>query len=219
MLAEWFGYRHKPLTQEQLFCDVKYHYTLHQYIAKMIDLKKLADQPVLEIGSGHGTFAVQLRKLGFHKYIGIDDNTNNINFLTNTIGPYFKKQTLRGCSQTQSEAFSAVFSFNKLQSFENPLEAIDQIHQLLPKGGKFVGTTPYPFNRNVISDASHLHVLHPRNWKRLFHLKKFRKVNTYPVSLIPYFWRVNPSLNPIIPAYIPGFNLTSMTLIIAEKGH
>ena len=220
MQPAWFSsHQPEPFTQERLFIESKLAHTQYEYIGKLIEIKKYTDQPVLEIGSGHGTFALQLRKMGFSQYLGIDSDVNKVNFTRKAIGPYFRHQSLRETAEKHPDGFKVIFAFEKLQKVTNPYDYIQQIQSMLSNGGLFVGTTPYPFTRNIISDPEHLHVLHPKNWKRLLHILNFRRVQTYPMSFLPYLWKINPSLNPILPMYVPCLNMTSNTLIIAEKGN
>lgn len=91
------------------------------------------------------------------------------------------------------------------------------IPSLIKEGGMFIGSTPYPFKKNIVSDETHLFVLHPLNWKRLFENCGFDYVIVSAMTFLPYLRRINKKLNFIIPFYIPGMKLVSTSLIIARK--
>jgi len=110
-----------------------------------------------------------------------------------------------------------VFAIEVLEHLKDPLTGIAQIHEFLKPGGVFCGTSPYPFRWNIMSDRTHLFILHPKNWEKLFVLAGFDRVNTYPMSFLPLLWRISRSLNPIIPLYLPVPRLVTTSLIIARK--
>ena len=91
------------------------------------------------------------------------------------------------------------------------------IHSLTKEGGLFIGTTPYPFKKNIVSDDTHLFVLHPINWKKLFEKCGFEYVIVSAMTFLPYLWRINKKWNFIIPFYIPKMKLVSISLKIARK--
>ena len=91
------------------------------------------------------------------------------------------------------------------------------IPSLIKGEGLFIGNTPYPFKKNIVSDETHLFVLHPINWKRLFEKCGFEHVNLSAMTFLPYLLRINKKWNFIIPFYIPGMKLVSTSLIIARK--
>ena len=88
---------------------------------------------------------------------------------------------------------------------------------LLSPGGYFCGTTPYPYYKNIVGDKTHVSVLHPENWKRLFMQQKFRSLELYPMSFFPYIWRINKRFNIRLPFYFPLHGFISTCLIIAKK--
>jgi hypothetical protein len=91
------------------------------------------------------------------------------------------------------------------------------MHGLLNDEGMFVGSTPYPWRSNVLADETHLYVLHPDNWRKLFAMAGFRRIDLYPMTYPPLLWRISGSLNPRIPFYLPGRFFVSTALIVAAK--
>ncbi len=81
----------------------------------------------------------------------------------------------------------------------------------------FIGSSPDPYKKNVLADKTHNFVLHPENWKRLFLNNLFKNVDIYPMSFLPFLWRINKHLNIKLPFYIPFKYFISTCLIIAKK--
>ena len=94
---------------------------------------------------------------------------------------------------------------------------IEKISDLLEDGGIFIGTSPYPYKKNVLADETHNFVLHPENWKRLFLDNGFKSVETFPMSFLPSLWRINKNFNIKLPLYLPFKYFISTCLIIAKK--
>jgi SAM-dependent methyltransferase len=172
---------------------------------------------VLEIGSGIGGFYSFLRPIIDTKnYVGLEMDSKacaftNMFFRTKN----FKNQSIESFSTKTPLDF--IFAFEVLEHLENPNKAIQKISVLLDKKGVFVGTSPYPYRKNIYADETHRYVLHPSNWKKLFEEHEFTSVETYPMSFFPYLWRISSTINLRIPFYIPFPYCISTTLIIAQK--
>jgi len=176
--------------------------------------------PVLEIGSGMGRLALLLNEAGFSDYTGLEIDSEALKFSQNLGLESFKfiNQEIKYFAKQNSEKrFSIVFCFETLEHIELPIQDLMAIHSLTKEGGLFIGTTPYPFKKNIVSDETHLFVLHPINWKRLFEKCGFEDVIVTAMTFLPYMWRINKKWNFIIPFYIPGMKLFSTSLIIARK--
>jgi SAM-dependent methyltransferase len=115
------------------------------------------------------------------------------------------------------DKFDLIVAFEVLEHIERPSDVIDRICLSLKPGGIFFGTTPYPFKNNIVSDETHISVLHPDNWKRLFKRAGFKTVNVDPMSFAPFLWRINKKLNIRIPRYIKARGFVSTSLIYAKK--
>jgi 2-polyprenyl-3-methyl-5-hydroxy-6-metoxy-1,4-benzoquinol methylase len=174
----------------------------------------IKSQRILEIGSGLGSFYSLLPEGIAYKGIELDSaatqfattHFKDANFTTES----FEKFTVKS-------PYDRVIAFEVLEHVENPIQCIEKIHASLKDSGIFMGTSPYPYAKNVFADETHLHVLHPENWKRLFKNAKFKTVETFPMSFFPYLWRIHPALNIRIPFYVPFPQVISTTLIIAKK--
>jgi len=168
---------------------------------------------ILEVGSGFGGLFSYLNS---KNYLGIDMDPEVVDFAN----AFFKTDRFKNTSLKEfktNDCFDFVFAVEVLEHFENPLEDIAKIFKLLNNKGKFVGTTPYPFKKNIDADKTHNFVLHPENWQRLFLNEGFSDFRFYPMSFFPFIWRVNKSINLRIPFYVPFKYFISTTLIIAEK--
>ncbi len=169
---------------------------------------------VLEIGSGLGGVYKFIERKSSYQGIELDfqavDFTNRFFktdcFLNVSLGDFSPRQR-----------FDIVFAIEVIEHFQHPIEEIRKIYELVLNGGVFIGTSPFPYKKNVFADKTHNFVLHPENWKRLFLNAGFQTVNLYPMSFIPFLWRKNKNLNPILPFYCPIPKVISTCLIIARK--
>ncbi len=183
---------------------------------KMINknIKIDSSERILEIGSALGGFYSFLGKDIDYTGLELDNeavNFSNKHFQVNA----FKKIPLE--KFRSKKLFDMIFAFEVLEHFASPEQAVSKIGKLLNQNGVFCGTSPYPFHKNILADKTHRFVLHPTAWKLLFKSKGFRKVEVYPMSFIPFLWRVSSLLNLRIPFYLPFPKFISTTLIIARK--
>jgi 2-polyprenyl-3-methyl-5-hydroxy-6-metoxy-1,4-benzoquinol methylase len=200
--------------------DTIFHARFVESQLKIIDantpLSKLRDDDTLEIGSGIGRLYYLLKNRGFTKYTGLELDQAACDFTNNCFGKYFIRKPVEEFTPDDGKLFKSIWAFEVLEHVENPTQVINKISKLLSPGGVFIGTTPYPFAKNIISDRTHISVLHPTNWQRLFKNAGFTDIYIRPMTFIPLLWRINPKLNFVLPFYLPGFKLVSTTLIIAK---
>jgi 2-polyprenyl-3-methyl-5-hydroxy-6-metoxy-1,4-benzoquinol methylase len=173
---------------------------------------------VLEIGSGIGGFFAVLNRSVVADYTGIELDQEACAFANE----HFKSAVFRNVSLEElpsDELYDCIYAFEVLEHLENPSEAVEKIYSLLEPGGTFCGTTPFPFKKNVLADDTHLSVLHPKNWERLFLNAGFSTHRNYAMSFPPLIWRVSPWLNIRLPFYVPISRTIATCLIIATKSH
>lgn len=189
--------------------DRKWFYTQFQIIKSLIDISPESD--ILEIGSGFGGL---YSYLNHKRYTGIEMDSKVVDFANH----FFKTDKFLNVSLEEfnpKKKFDYIFAIEVLEHFSDPISDIAKIKDLLNNGGMFVGTTPYPFKKNIDADKTHNFVLHPENWKRLFVEAGFRKFRCHPMSFFPFIWRINKHLNVRIPFYLPFKFFISTTLILA----
>lgn len=197
--------------QSDIDRDRKWFYTQFKLIKKVVDIK--SDTKILEIGSGFGGLYTYLNS---RNYTGIDVDKEVVDF-TNK---YFDTDKFLNISLRdfkKKEKYDYIFAVEVLEHFSDPISSIAKIKDLLNNGGMFVGTTPYPFKKNIDADLTHNFVLHPENWKRLFLNEGFSAFRYLPMSFLPFVWRVVKSANFKIPFYLPFPYFISTTLIVAKK--
>lgn len=175
---------------------------------------------ILEIWSGIGWFYQfifsELESDNF-EYIGLELDSRAVAF-SNQLFPNkpFLNVSLEEYKDPW-EGFDFIFAFEVLEHISCPSSAIEKIFSLLTKDGVFMGTSPYPYYKNIIADKTHLSVLHPNNWRRLFEYAGFKKCSIQAWSFFPVLWRINTHLNFIIPFYIWFPYFISTTWIVASK--
>ncbi len=201
-------------TQKDIDDYYKWMFVQYSYINKNINLD--ISQNILEIGSAFGGWYNLLGKPKNYKGIDVDKEVvdeANIFFNTNI----FQHQKIEDLSE--KEKYKYIFAFEVLEHLENPSLAIKNIYNLLEdkQDSFFIGTTPYPYKKNVLADDTHLSVLHPLNWKRIFKNQGFKEVKIVPMSFLPFLWRLNKNLNIRIPFYLPINKFISTCLIIAKR--
>ena len=173
---------------------------------KIVPFDTDLNAPVLEIGSGMGRLALLLYEAGFSDYTGLEVDPEAQKFSQNLGFKSFNfiNQEIKDFAKKNSEQrFSSVFCFETLEHLEQPIQDLMAISSLIKEGGLFIGSTPYPFKKNIVSDETHLFVLHPINWKRLFEKCGFEHVIVSAMTFLPYLWRINKKWNFIILFYIP----------------
>jgi len=186
-------------------------------INRIIDLSSYKNKKILEIGSGLGSFAKILMDFGMKHYHSIEADKDAVNFTNKNLGNYFKNLTLEEIGKRERSSYDLIFALEVLEHLNDPARGIRVIYRLLKKDGVFIGTSPYPFFKNVIADPTHMYCLHPKNWESLFVKGGFREVKTYPMTFFPFIWRINKKLNIRIPFYVPIKFFISTALIVGKK--
>lgn len=194
----------------------KWFYAQWNLIKTSIRIKKNGN--VLEIGSGLGGFYKIFSEEILHKsYVGLELDKDACDFASAILGKKLFKNISFEDFPAKKGTYDYIFAFEVLEHLHSPKESIEKIYSLLKPGGVFIGTSPYPFAKNIFADETHLFVLHPANWVRLFKLQGFKKVQHKPMSYFPLIWRLSKYLNRRIPAYLPFPQFISTTLLIAKK--
>jgi SAM-dependent methyltransferase len=194
----------------------KWFYAQWRFIKDSIRFKKNAN--VLEIGSGLGGFyKIFSNEIKHKSYLGLELDGEACGFASSFLGKKLFKHISFEDFTAKKGTYDYIFAFEVLEHLHSPKEAIEKMYSLLKPGGIFIGTSPYPFAKNIFADETHLFVLHPTNWERLFKLQGFKKIQHKPMSYLPFVWRLNKHLNRRIPIYLPFSQFISTTLLIAKK--
>lgn len=189
----------------------KWFYPQWKFINSKIKIGK--SSRILELGSGSGGFYSFLDNPA--NYTGLELDEEAVNFSNKYFGKRFRNVSLENFWSYPK--YDYVFAFEVLEHLRDPVSAIGKIFGLLRTGGFLIGTSPYPFIKNIKADSTHIYVLHPANWRKLFLETGFRKVDIYPMSFFPFLWRLFPGFNIRIPFYVPLPGFISTTLFIARK--
>jgi 2-polyprenyl-3-methyl-5-hydroxy-6-metoxy-1,4-benzoquinol methylase len=207
-------YKYK-FTNKQIGTLRNWFYVQWRFIKSKINFKN--NSKILEIGSGIGVFYSFLNEERLSKrYIGIELDKNAVHFANNEFNT--KKFTNISIETFSGrKKFDYVFAFEVLEHLDIPKKSLSKIYSLLDKGGYFIGTTPYPFVKNIYADKTHQYVLHPENWKKLLIESGFKKIELYPMTFLPTVWRINKHFNIRIPFYFSYKHFISTCLIIAKK--
>jgi len=217
MRSDYDGYferqfgRGRTISERDIELRVRWSYAQSTGLFKRLHLRP--EHKLLEVGSGLGSLYSNLPYKG--NYMGLEIDERAASFTNH----YFHTQCFVNMSIEEfpeDEQFDFIFAFEVLEHLRDPLGAIEKILRLLRPGGSFCGTSPYPYRRYVAADTTHLFLLHPENWARLFKVAGFRKVQVQPASYLPLLWRISKRANRAIPFYIPVRNVLSTSLIIAD---
>tara|TARA_B110000967_G_C18619579_1_gene428164 strand:+ start:58 stop:726 length:669 start_codon:yes stop_codon:yes gene_type:complete len=173
------------------------------------------DDNVLEIGCALGSFIETLKQAGLQKISAIELDEHAAEHVRKTQEVDVSTSTIKDYDSNQ--LFNKICAFEVLEHLDDPIRDIEKIHQLLQPGGYFIGSTPYPFKRSISSDESHLFVLHPDNWSRLFENAGFSVRLLQPATGLPFGYRMNRILSVYFKFYMPLLPVVSTTLIVAQK--
>lgn len=186
-----------------------------KFIKKKVNIT--SNSIVLEIGSAYGGFYSLITEVITNKnYEGLELDKKAVSFANSFFHTDSFKNTSLESFKTKKK-YDFIFGFELLEHLHDPLTAIEKIDMLLNKEGVFVGTTPFPYVKNIYADPTHLYVLHPENWKKHFLTHGFKTVTLFPMSFTPYLWRIHKVLNIRLPFYTPLPYFISTCLIVARK--
>jgi len=114
-----------------------------------------------------------------------------------------------------NKKYDRILAFEVLEHLHNVPVAIANIKKHLNSKGYFIGTSPYPYPKNML-DPTHVNVQYPDYWLKMFRNSGFVDVSVRPISCLPFLWKIHPILHPILPFYIPFKYFVSTSLIIAR---
>ncbi len=216
---KYFKILYKPArnrwSNEDLIRHKNWYFSWIRYIGKFLDIENGFGKQVFEVGSGIGAMVSILSERGF-KCIGSDIS----NYIIEKAIGLNPDINFIWCDIQQgintNENYDYILAFEVLEHLYDPNKAIVNIYKKLNQAGIFIGSTPYPFSKNML-DPTHVDIKYPVEWMKLFKDVGFKEVLTKPMSFIPFIYRLNKKFNPVIPLYLSMPKFVSTILIIAKK--
>lgn len=174
-----------------------------------------ANKRIFEIGSGYGGVLMLMQEKNA-QIEGSDISRALIKKVTLLKPELRYTYTDIEKEQTIVKTYDIIFAFEVLEHLHNPTKALRHIYKMLRKDGWFIGSSPFPYAKNM-KDPTHINVKYPHEWETILRTGGFRHIKLLPASFIPFLWRIHPNLNIVLPFYaqLPGF--VSTTLILAQK--
>jgi len=184
------------------------------YINKLIPLYRKGNT-VFEIGSGIGAVVSFFYEHGV-SITGSDISKKAVSIAKSLIPnvPFVVCDIEEGIPG--NEKYDKILAFEVLEHLNDISGSITNIRKRLKRNGYFIGTSPYPYPKNML-DPTHVHVMYPNYWAKVFKEKGFDEVTVRPISCIPFLWKIHKIFHPILPFYIPFKYFISTTLIIARN--
>lgn len=202
----WYDFSEKDLQIHRQWFQAQFD-IIKDKLHNSFDNKK-----ILEIWSATGSF-YQFLEWYSCDYVGIEMDQSAVDRANNR---FWNKFISTSIENYVWEWYDYIFAFEVLEHVKNPIEVIEKIKKLLKSWWIFIGTSPYPFKKNVYADKTHRFCLTDQNWKKIFDDNWFN-TKVEPLSFIPYVWRISSKLNFRIPFYISIKHFISTTLIFAQS--
>src|SRR3989344_3467296 len=101
-----------------------------------------------------------------------------------------------------AKKYDRIFAFEVLEHLHDIPHLVNTLKKHLKRNGYFIGTSPYPYPKNLL-DPTHVHVMYPDYWLKVFKKHGFTDVSVRPLSCIPFLWKIHRAFHPILPFYIP----------------
>lgn len=214
---EYFRTEIKPLSQnwgvDDLILYRQWYFMWLEFINHKLPIFRRVN--ALEIGSGIGAIVSLLKERGV--FITGSDISKRMIKTAKSIIP---QGDFVFCNIEEDvpkkNFYDLIFAFEVLEHLKNYQLGIKNIYKGLKMSGVFIGTSPYPYKKNLL-DPTHYSVHLPEEWKKEFISQGFNNVTVSPMSFLPYLWRISKYLNIPIPLYIHNSKCISTTLIIAKK--
>jgi SAM-dependent methyltransferase len=199
--------------QAQLELYRKWYVSWLAYIHRAVPIY-VRGMETFEVGSGIGAVVSLLRERGVH-ITGSDISKKAVAIAKrlNPIVPFVVCDIEKGIPGNKK--YDRILAFEVLEHLSDISQAVYNIKKILKRKGYFIGTSPYPYPKNML-DKTHVHVMYPKYWLNIFKKQGFVDVTVRPMSSIPFLWKIHRIFHPILPFYIPFKYFVSTTLIIAR---
>jgi len=191
-----------------------------RYLNRFVDLESGRGKRSLEIGCGFGAVSNLLAERGFEAYAS--DVSQYAVKEAQKLSPKIK--LLKFDVQQEiplSGEFDLILAFELLEHLQKPEKALINIYRKLKKGGFFVCSTPFPYQRYLYSERmlGHVNVKHPQEWSAIFEKIGFKKEDLLIKSVIfvPFFYHFHQVLSLVLPFNINLPYTNSTIFYIAKK--
>lgn len=192
----------------------RWYATWIPYLLEMISFQNFRNITGLELGAGIGAISSLLEDLQMH--MTLSDVSRD---MICTGRQLFKHEQYIYLDiqkkLTIKSNFDLIIAIEVLEHLDKPDFSIKNIKSLLKPNGWFIGTTPYPYQKNM-SDPTHVNVQKPEYWHKKFKHLGFNTVKVKPLTSFPYLWKINPQLNILLPFNNPLPFCISTTVIAAK---
>src|SRR3989344_520514 len=191
-------------------------YGWFESLNKDYDFTKGKGRKVLEIGCAIGAAADILHERGFD--VTATDISRfaikkNKKFLPNI---KFKVLDIEK-TQKENNYYDLIYAFEVIEHLQNPEKAINNMFNMLKKGGTLICSTPYPYKHSLYVDKTHVNVRYPVEWVMAFRKSGFIKIWHREKTFIPFFYRISKYLHFILPFGVNNPYLNSHVFIIGQK--
>jgi 2-polyprenyl-3-methyl-5-hydroxy-6-metoxy-1,4-benzoquinol methylase len=175
-------------------------------------LNNLADKHgAIDIGTGNGSFLVELLQVGFTGVIGVEPSEAPILRAAEEVRPLIKKGFFDS-QDFEENSFSLITCFQTIEHLTDPLSVSRSVFNLLKDGGAafFICHNHRALSakllkkKSPIFDIEHLQLFSPESGKNLLKAAGFknievkRVINTYPINywikLFPFPYKLKTSL-------------------------
>ncbi|NDH67196.1 MAG: class I SAM-dependent methyltransferase [Gammaproteobacteria bacterium] len=213
--SNYFSTQHSlQFTEEELRVKRNYHFGINKVVKKIINYKQ--QDAVLEIGCGIGGLLANLVDEKFKLLTATELDLGAVKFVQKYITKSIYNDSISQ-HRDRSLSYDKIFCLEVFEHLFDPLSELKSIYSMLRHDGWLVATAPYPFTKNLVSDSTHVMVLHPIGWDRLLRKAGFSEVYCRPMTPIPYVHRINRRLSVHLPFYCSWPHLVSTCLIVAKK--
>jgi len=182
---DYFKPKRKDWSTRDLIKYKNWYHSWVRHIDNFVDMRTGNGKKIFEVGSGIGAIVSIYSERGF-ECIRSDISTYILE-RAKKLNPHI---TFIFCDIAEgieiNDTFDYILGFEVLEHLTRLDKVISNIHSKLRNGGYFIGSTPYPFPKNMLN-PTHVSVKYPIEWKNLFEQQGF-DVSIKPMSFLPFLY-------------------------------
>lgn len=211
----WYKHAVGNFTQADLKYSRNWFWAWLRKLNEFIPVEKGYGRSVLEIGCSIGGVASLLSDRGF-KVFGSDiseyavKNAKLLNPKANFLSFDVQHEI------PLKQKFDIIIAFEVVEHLENPEGAIKNMISSLKKDGFLVISTPYPYPWNY-RDKTHINLKYPSEWIKIMRKNKLKKIKKSGFTLLPFFYKLHPRLQIILPFISPIPFINSPIFFIGQR--